>query len=121
MAIGDDGLMASADGADWSFHTGLNARLSGLCDGNGRILVVGNGGAILESADTISLSLSPSPQRGLILSLTGPAGTAYAIQSSTNLVSWQTITNLNPVQSTTVILDSLLPDSDHIFYRAYSE
>jgi hypothetical protein len=53
--------------------------------------------------------------------LEGPTGLAYTIQSSTDLISWQTVTNITSVQPTTVILPAPSAASDHRFYRAYSQ
>jgi hypothetical protein len=67
------------------------------------------------------LGLTPKVGTSLLtLSLTGPAGLDYTIQSSTNLVSWQDLTNMTSVQLTTVIFDGQHVAFDHEFYRAVS-
>ena len=55
-----------------------------------------------------------------VISLTGPVGLAYTIQSSTNLVFWQNLTNITSAQPTTAIFDVQHVAIEHEFYRAVS-
>jgi hypothetical protein len=88
--------------------------------GNGHFVAVGLGGTILQSGSIITLAITPNAATGhLTLSLSGPLGPSYTIQNSTDLISWQNLTNIIMGQSTNIILDSP-PASDHLFYRAYS-
>ncbi|HXP61894.1 MAG TPA: hypothetical protein VN829_15470, partial [Dongiaceae bacterium] len=117
---GDSDLSTSADALNWTGRN-LPGPVSAVTFGNGHFVAVGPSGTILESASFVSLALAPNPGTGqLTLSLTGPTGLAYTVQSSSDLISWQTVTNITPVQPTTVILRPLPSLADHAFYRAYA-
>jgi hypothetical protein len=122
----NDGIIVSSpDGVNWTIRQrgiSLYAPYYGVTFGNNTFVVVGHNGAILQSAPLINLSLTRDANLGtLSLLLEGPTGLDYTIQSSTDLVSWQTVTNVIPAQSTTVILDALPATSERVFYRAYSQ
>jgi len=94
----------------------------GITYGNGHFVAVGPGGTILQSGSIITVALVPKIGTGLpSLSLEGPTGLAYTIQSSTDLISWRNLTNITSVQGTNIIFDALPAASDHLFYRAYSQ
>jgi hypothetical protein len=117
----DSVILTSSDGVNWLQRPSPQDQvLSGVTFGNGHFIATGN--PILESGPIITLALTPSSLTGrLALSLTGPTGAAYTIQSSTNLSSWQTVTILSSVQPTTAIFDTLPAAANDVFYRAYSE
>jgi hypothetical protein len=125
VALGGGAILTSTDGATWSQRANAAAGyvdLSGVAYGNGHFVAVGQSGAILESGSLVTLSLTPAPGVGMLsLSLEGSTGLDYTIQMSTDLISWQTLTNITSVQPTTVILDRLPARSDRVFYRAVSE
>ena len=116
-------IVASTDGKNWVQHNSVElGDLRAIAYGNGRFVAIGPGGMILESGSIITLSVAPHPGTGLLtLSLSGPTGLSYRIQSSTDLTSWQKLTSITTTQSTSVILDALPPGSGRVFYRAYSE
>jgi len=116
-------LLASPDGVNWSSRwPGATNQLWGIVYGNGRFVTVGGQGTILESDSIIRLGLPGQGHTGsLHLSLTGPTGIHYSIERSTDLTFWETVTNLTLAQSTTVVIDPLLPISEHVFYRAHSQ
>ncbi|MGH7971528.1 MAG: hypothetical protein ACREIC_22650, partial [Limisphaerales bacterium] len=115
-------ILDSTDGSDWAAHAFVGVGLSGLGYGNGSFVAVGPHGTILESGTITSLALTPGPSAGALrFSLTGQTGLVYTVQSSTNLVSWQTVTNITPIQSTTSVFDIAPVTSEHVFYRAYSQ
>jgi hypothetical protein len=117
-------ILTSSDGANWIFrHGGYGfADLYSVTYGNSQFVALGSGGTILESGSVnLALTLEPDPSSGLLrLSLTGARGLAYTVQSSTDLVSWASITNFTSAQSTTVVLDSLAPATRQRFFRAVS-
>ena len=81
--------------------------------GNGRFVAVGHHGTILTSGPIINLTLTSTAGTGpLRLSLEGPTGLGYTIQTSTDLITWQTVTNITSVQPTTVVLHTL-PSAPH--------
>ena len=124
VAVGLGGtIVTSTDGATWvPRRSGTGTWFLGIAYGNGHFLAVGDNGDILQSGSTITLAITPNTDAGLLtLSLEGPSGLAYAIQSSTDLISWRNLSNITSAQPTSVIVD-VLPDPDgRVFYRAYSQ
>jgi hypothetical protein len=129
VAVGDSGtsdsdaIMNSVDGMNWiERQSGMEGFLYGIAYGNGKFVAVGTGGTILQSGSIINLSITPNAGTGLLtLSLEGPTGLDYSIQSSTNLTSWQTLTNVTSLQPTVVIFDAMPAAAERAFYRAYSQ
>ena len=116
-------VLTSADGVTWAQRpvSGMQMSLKAIAYGNGHFVAVGLGGTILQSGSIITLAITPNAATGhLTLSLSGPIGPGYTIQSSTDLISWQNVTTIITGQSTNVVLDAP-PASDHVFYRAYSQ
>jgi hypothetical protein len=56
----------------------------------------------------------------LTLSLEGPSGLGYAIQSSQDLITWHDVTTISNAASTKTLLDGLPAATDHQFYRVLS-
>jgi hypothetical protein len=103
-------------------QSGTANQLSGVAYGDGHFVTVGPGGNILQSGSVIQLEIAPSATAGLLtLAVTGPSGTGYTFQSSSDLVSWRTLTNITSVLATTVISTPLPPTSGQVFFRAYSQ
>ena len=124
--IGEYFFQTSSDGVNWVSHPlPLRNYLSSISDttyGNGHFVAVGRYGTILQSGSIITLSITPNADtRRLTLSLEGPTGLGYTIQSSTDLMSWLSVTNITTTQPGSVILDVLPADSARVFYRAYSQ
>jgi hypothetical protein len=115
------GILTSSDGANWVLRQSEYG-LTGIAYGDGHFVAVGPGGTILQSGSIITLTVAPKPSSNLLtLSLEGPTGQSYTIQSSTDLISWQNLTNITTTQTTSVILDALPAGSERSFYRAYSQ
>ena len=95
----------------------------GFAYGNGHFIAVGDNGTILESGSIVNLAIKHDmvDTRSLTLSLEGPTGLEYTIQSSTDLISWREVTKFTGAQSTKIILEGLPANSNHLFYRAYSQ
>jgi hypothetical protein len=125
VAVGCPGvLLTSTDGSNWvRRQSGISSGcLTAVAYGDGHFIAVHESGTIIESGSIITLALTPSTNSGrLLLSLTGPTGLAYSVQSSTNLVSWQTVTNVTSAPPTTVVLDAVPPTRDRTFYRALTQ
>ena len=93
----------------------------GIAYGNGHFVAVGENGTILQSGSIIHLSIMPDASTGLLsLSLEGPTGLDYTIQTSLDLISWQDVTKITSAQSGKIILDGLPISSGRTFYRAFS-
>jgi hypothetical protein len=123
VSVGN-GILTSTDGVNWRtpWRLGTTAAFAGVCYGNGHFVAVGNGGRILESGSIISLGLTAATSSGpLKLSLEGPTGQTYTIQTSTDLVAWRNLTNITTTQPTSAIFDALPVGSNRLFYRAYSQ
>jgi hypothetical protein len=116
-------ILTSEDGVNWTQRqTATTNAFNRIAYGNGRFVAVGHHGTILSSGPIINLTLTPNPNTGLLsLALEGPNGIGYTIQSSTDLISWQTMTNFTSVQPSTIIFDAPPAASDHLFYRALSQ
>ena len=133
VAVGDNMLvLTSTDGVDWverpdgvdwvERRSGGERSLLGIAYGNGHFVAMGPGGRILESGSIITLAITPKAGTGLFtLSLEGPTGLGYTIQTSTDLISWRNLTNITSAQGTNIILDALPAASERLFYRAYSQ
>jgi len=90
--------------------------------GNGHFVAVGGNGTILESGNISTLAFTANPESGLFsLSLEGSAGLAYTVQSSIDLISWQTVTNITSAQPTALVFEARPSATDHMFFRAYSQ
>jgi hypothetical protein len=114
-------IMTSADGVHWDRLESSSSSLWSVAYGNGHFVAVGNFETILESGPIIDLVLSCQRNPGLIsLSLEGPTASEYTVQQSRDLVSWQSLTNLNTGQSGKGVL-TLPATSGHVFYQALSQ
>jgi hypothetical protein len=124
VAMGNDGtILTSSDGVNWTQRqSAWNQRYGGaLAYGNGHFVAVGANGTIFASGEIITLTIAPNSNSSLLsLSLEGPTGLDYSIQSSTDLVSWHEVTKITN-QSSKVILDGLPVGAGRTFYRAYSQ
>ncbi len=72
------------------------------------------------TSPTISLGFGlaqPWTANGLSLMLQGPVGSNYIIQASTDLMSWQPITNFTTTTSPFYFTDPAAANYDHRFYR----
>jgi hypothetical protein len=116
-------ILTSLDGVNWTQRqTGTTNALNRVAYGNGRFVAVGRHGIILVSGPIINLGLTSDPVMGTHMPiLEGPSGFSYTVQSSSNLVLWQTITNFTSNQSTTLISTPLPFPTGQVFYRAYSQ
>ena len=100
----------------------MQTDLPGITHGNGQFVAVGIGGNILQSGSIFMLTIATSVRHGLLsLTVKGPTGLEYTIQTSTDSVSWRDVRKISNAQSGRVILDALVSSSDRQFYRAYSE
>ena len=117
-------ILTSPDGRNWirrecGAHILL---LNHVVYGDGRFVVVGENGIILQSGPISHLSVTPDLKHGLLsLSLEGPTGLNYAIQSSADLISWHDVTKITNAPSEIVITSGLPAASSHQFYRATSQ
>ena len=124
VAVGAFGtVLSSTDGINWTERqSGTHNHLSSICYGNGHFFAVGASGTILESGSIINLELKPNPANASVgLSLTGPSGLNYTIETSPDLVSWHALTNVISTQPTEIIFDPLPMAAGRAFYRAYSQ
>jgi hypothetical protein len=70
----------------------------------------------LSYSNTPSFFLTPTMHNGNVsLSLSGAAGSTYQIQSSTNLTSWASLTNITDTNGTVQFIDA----NTNIFLRRY--
>ena len=116
-------IVTSPDGVNWVQRpSGTTNSLFATIYGNGHFVAVGDCGTILQSGSIINLSITPNATTGLLsLSLEGPTGLDYSIQTSTDLISWQDVTKITGLSSGKIILDGLSVGTGRVFYRAYSQ
>jgi hypothetical protein len=116
-------ILTSHDGTTWVQRPSpTEDSLTGIAYGNGHFVGVGSNPTVLESGSIITLTIAPSTDKGLVtLSLEGPIGLNYTVQSSTNLISWRNLTNIISAQPTNITFDALPSDANHVFFRAYSQ
>jgi hypothetical protein len=118
-------ILASRNGINWTQHHLIQPswdRYPGpLAYGNGHFIFCNNNGyddSIWQSDSILRLSIAPSGAAGLLsLSLEGPMGLDYMIQSSTDLVAWTNLTNFTSTQSGSII--SVPGASANAFYDAH--
>jgi hypothetical protein len=84
-------------------------------------VAVGWQGTILQSGNLITLTIAAKLGTDLLtLSLEGPIGMGYTIQSSTDLRSWRDVAKFTSTESSKIVFENLPAHSDHLFYRAFS-
>jgi hypothetical protein len=117
------GILTSPDGMRWVQRPSPTAdTLSGIAYGNGHFVAVGLNPTVLESGTIITLAIAPGNGTGLLtLSLEGPIGLNYTVQSSTDLISWRSMTNISGAQPTNITFEALPSDPNHVFFRASSQ
>ena len=104
VAAGESGsIVSSTDGVNWTNrHSQLGMTLHSLAFGNNTWVVVGNNSVILQS-DPVSGSmpserpvLSEAAKASDVFSFkfSGTIGQTYAIQASTDLTNWGTLSNI---------------------------
>lgn len=114
MAVGEDIIVSSSNGVDWTPRHVKSMVLNGIAYGNGTWVAVGNRGLILQS-DPVSgaapegIVLTDIHRAGGELSFrfNGTIGASYLVQASADLVNWTTI-------ATVVCTSSPMPYSDLI-------
>jgi hypothetical protein len=114
-------LMTSRDGVHWvQRQVGTTNQLQKIAFSDGHFLAVGANGTIVRSASIFDISLAVNAG-SLALSIAGPAGLGYTIQTSTDLVSWRDLISLTNGQPSTSILRLQTPSGvNHLFYRTVS-
>jgi hypothetical protein len=125
VAVSDYGsgyILSSTDAVNW-IRRGAWGQipLHGVAYGDGHFVAVGKDGTILQSGSIINLEIIPNTEtQSVTLSLEGPTGADYTLQSSTDLISWRDVRSITNIQSGPVILDGLPVTIDRQFYRAIS-
>ena len=135
VAVGDHGtILTSTDAINWAkrqSQLGTDSVLAGITYGNAQFVAVGlrytgttEGfeSVIVQSGNIITLAIKPNIANGLLtLSLAGPTGSSYVIETSTDLISWRNFTNITSGQPTNFILEAPPAASGRMFFRAYSQ
>jgi hypothetical protein len=104
MAVGEMGVIkSSTDGVTWTNRfVASSTTLNGVAYGNNAWVAVGTSSRILQSDSLTAVTIPTQPllteatKFGSVFSFkfTGIIGQTYAVQASTNLASWTTLTNL---------------------------
>jgi hypothetical protein len=114
-------VWTSPDGQNWRQRPCNSTDvLRSVAYGDGHLVVVGDNALIAESGAIINLAIAGGPG-SLVLSLTGPVGVEYTVQTSTDLISWRDVTRITNAPPSKVILNDLPVASGRQFYRAVSQ
>lgn len=123
VAVGENGIAVSTNGTDWepAFRSGYTT-IEGVAFNGQSFVAVGDEGIILQSSLIPQSSeeiLLTDPERSggdFVFKFTGEVGTAYQIQSTTNMVDWVAVQD---VHCTTAQMSCTLENqnSSHRFYR----
>ena len=116
-------ILSSPDGTLWISHsTGSAALLDADTYGNGRFVVVGQGGTILKSQSVVRLGPLTFLQNGPAqFAVTGASGWTYPIEASSNLTAWVTLTNVALTNDTGQFTDWSTTSFSQRFYRAVAQ
>jgi hypothetical protein len=119
VAVGNYYTISSSDGTNWVQRTAYfdSPSRNGIAFGNGRFVVVGAGGYILNSGAIGKLGASLAPNGQFIGTLTGMSGQKYSIQYSPRLGDWTPFTNVT-INNGIGQFNDLLTNSDSRFYKA---
>ncbi|MBU6399573.1 MAG: hypothetical protein KGS61_04595 [Verrucomicrobia bacterium] len=110
-------IWTSSNGTNWVVRD-VPASPSVLTFRNGRFLGL-SGTTALQSGVIGKLGASLSPGSGVQGTLTGVTGQQYAVQSSTNLVTWSLLTNITiNTNGLAQFSDPAVTNFSHLFYDA---
>jgi hypothetical protein len=113
----------STNRSNWTLSVfSLTNIVQSVAGGGGSFIVVGNGGLIMQSVPDVlpaRLRAIPGDQTNVVLEIISEPGRLLTIQSSTNLVTWDTGTSLTPSESVTR-LTYPTTDSPRNYFRAVS-
>ena len=118
-------ILTSTDAANWQTKApGTGSPLKAITFGNGSFMVVGDGGAILESDPILSLTGRQIPS-GFELTRAGGVGRPCRIQATTNLsgtngTNWIDVYAFTSTAMMTHFTDTSPSNIPHRFYRAVS-
>jgi hypothetical protein len=131
VAVGTGWLLAEAHGTIQTSRDGLTWSslqvvapfvFQGVAFGNGRFVAVGGWGEILQSGSIINLSVTPNTNPGLLsLSVEGPTGLGYMIQTTSDLLTWHDVARITNAPSDVVVTNGLPGTADRQFYRAVAQ
>lgn len=120
------GVLTSTNGVEWTATQPQIAfrTFFGGCYGQGRFVLVGRYGTIMQSADFISPQLEPSRLAGgrFEAYMTGEVGRRYRVQAATNLVAsnWIDLIAFTNSLPTRQIVDPGATSNPSRFYRVVS-
>jgi hypothetical protein len=99
----------------------LTNSVYGVAGGDGSFVVVGNGGLIMQSVpDLLPARLRAIPgDQSIVLEIISEPGRPITIESSTDLVTWNTVTSLSPSEDVTR-LSFPTTSSSRNYFRAVS-
>jgi hypothetical protein len=108
----------SPDGYKWTYHTlPTSLVMYGLVFANHSLIAVGAHGAILQSDPLDTITIPPVDHGNIRVAVGGiTSGQQVALQGSTNMTDWVTLTNLIPGAPSAEFFDSVTNYSQR-FYR----
>ena len=119
VATGETATLSSPNAIHWTWHH-VETVATGIAYGNGRF-VLACGGILRSGPNGPKLRASLSPAGQFLGQVSGADGQQIAIQTSTNLASWNLLTNVTITNGVGQFTDSLVTNSSNCFYRAVSQ
>ena len=117
VAAGEYSTYSSPDGIKWTSHyTGGVAR--GVAYGNGRFVLAVGTGAMRSGTIGPKLGASLSPEGQFVGRVSGAEGQQFGIQTSTNLGSWNALTNVTVTNGVGTFTDPIGTNNTQRFYKA---
>jgi hypothetical protein len=122
IGVGSEGAIAtSPDGAQWTARqSGAAALLNGAAYGNGTLVVVGEGGAVLQASLGHSLGSGRLQPAGFEFAISGGLQRPYRIQVSSNLITWTNLAGVTNTPTKLPFVDRFAPQAPVRFYRTVS-
>ena len=117
-------VLTSSDGFTWTNHSvPTDASISAMAFAGNSLVVVGQGGAILQSDSFPPPSIvlgggTVLPTGGFQFTASGGMGCTISFQASTNLVDWVSLTNVSVTTATVQLTDPAASNHGQRFYRA---
>ena len=119
VAAGETAVFSSPDAQKWISHH-VETVATGVAYGNGRF-VLACGGIMRSGPIGPKLGASLSPEGQFVGQLSGVNGQQFSIQTSTNLVAWNSLTNVTITNGVGQFTDRLATNSSKCCYRAVSQ
>jgi hypothetical protein len=126
MAVGEDIILSSTNGVDWTNRYYQNEVFHSVAYGNDTWVAVGNHSTIVQSdppgAEPAAIVMSDPVRAGNQFSFkfNGEVGQSYNVQSTTNFINWSFVTNITCTMSPTTCARSV-GNNARVFFRVVKQ